>query len=124
MSDHHKDTLHLQIASGKVPPSWGPDQESRYSFKHWQSDLELWQAATDLDVAKQGASLALRLTGAAKEVGRAIPVQVLSNGTFAQDPVTGQILVDQASNPIQIRTGLQQLVHELQRRFAPLQQET
>ena len=124
MADHHRDSMHLQIASGKVPPSWGPDQEHKYSFKSWQADLELWQLATDLDTAKQAAAVALRLTGAAKEIGRSMPTAILANGVFVTD-AAGQIVLDQQTGqPILLRTGLQQLLRELQRRFAPLQQET
>lgn len=106
--------LHLQTVSGKLPPGWDPSRDKAYPFRHWLADLNLWANATDAPVARQGPMVALRLAGPAKIMVREMDADVLAGGA---------VILDGNGQQIQI-TGLQFLVRELQRRFAPLAQET
>ena len=106
---------HLQIASGKIPPAWGPERERDYAFRFYESDTMLWTLATDLPVAQHGPSLALRLTGAARDLVREVDANTLVNGQVIADPNVpgGQRQI----------TGVEALLRILRRRFAPLDQE-
>ena len=106
--------LNLQVASGRIPPSWSPDHDRSYPFRFFVADLKLWSLSTDLDPVRQGPAVALRLGGAAKSLARDFDPVALSDGTAVQDPATGNIIR---------RTGLECLVSALERRFAPLEQE-
>ncbi len=33
-------------ANVRIPPSWGPELEKQYAFRHYESDLLLWASAT------------------------------------------------------------------------------
>jgi hypothetical protein len=105
--------FHLQLANGRVPPSWGPEKEREYSFRFYEADVQLWQLATEVPAAQHGPAIALRLTGSARDVIRELDPQVLVNG---------QQIIDDQGNPI-ILTGVQALLRILRRRFAPLDQE-
>lgn len=104
--------MHLQMANGRVPPSWGPESERSYSFRNYETDAMLWTYASDMDDGRKGPALALRLTGAAKMIVRELDPQML---------VQGQIVVENGAN-VQL-TGVQFLMRILRRRYAPLEQE-
>ena len=74
------DHMHLQMASGKIAPSWGPERDKQYPFRIFEADVMMWMAATDIDQHRQGPSLALRLIGQAKELVRDIDPQMLVQG--------------------------------------------
>ena len=104
--------MHLQMANGRVPPSWGPEVERSYSFRNYENDVMLWTLASDMEEARKGPALALRLTGAAKMIVRELDPQML---------VQGQIV---AEGGVQIQlTGAQFLIRILRKRYAPLEQE-
>ena len=105
--------VNLQMASNRIPPSWNPQQERTYSFRKYRLDLELWVAATDMDAARQGPAIAMRLGGDARQLAHELGTAVL---------VQGQVVADAAGQPMQI-TGVQVLLQELAARYAPLQQE-
>ena len=107
--------MHLQMANGKVPPAWGPEREREYAFRFFESDVLLWTLATDLPAAQQGPALALRLTGAARDLIREFDVNQLVNGQVIADPNApmGQRQI----------SGVEALLRVLRRRFAPLDQE-
>ena len=102
------------LATGKVPPSWCSENDAHYSFRVWLQDLTLWASATDVPEIRQASTVGLRLSGVAKTVVREMQADTLTNGVWQAD-MNGQ--------QVQVRTGLQQLVRELSRRFAPLEQE-
>ena len=103
----------VRVQSHKLPPSWGPDQEARYPFRTWARDLALWDAANDIEDVRKGPMVALRLTGAARELIRDLPFDSLVNGV--------QVIGGDGA-PRQL-TGLQVLLQAIERRFAPNQQE-
>ena len=104
--------INLQMANGRVPPSWGPEHERTYCFRYYEIDAHLWNLASDMDDARKGPALALRLTGAAKMIIRELDPNIL---------VVGQVIVEEGQ---QIRlTGVQALLRILRRRYAPLDQE-
>eukprot|EP00974_Lingulodinium_polyedra_P006980 662043-Lingulodinium_polyedra.AAC.1 len=49
------------VAAAKQPPSWGPDVESSYSFRHLTRDIALWCLSTDIVEAKQAPAIVLQL---------------------------------------------------------------
>lgn len=106
---------HLQIATGRIPPAWSPEGDRRYPFRHWEQDVQLWVAATDIPEERIGAVVALRVLGSAKSLIREIPPDLLINGQDVPDPQNPQGLIHQ--------TGLEVLLRTLARRYAPLEQE-
>ena len=104
--------MHLQMANGRVPPSWGPEHERTYCFRYYEIDANLWNLASDMDEPRKGPALALRLTGGAKMIIRELDPNILVNG---------QMIVEDGQ---QVRlTGVQALLRILRRRYAPLDQE-
>jgi len=106
--------MNLQMASAKIPPSWGPETERAYPFRVYEQDAVLWTLATDLPQPQHGPAMALRLSGSAREVIRELDPNILVNGQQVVDPVLGQLNL----------TGSQALLRILRRRFAPLDQES
>eukprot|EP00971_Amphidinium_carterae_P131399 2602497-Amphidinium_carterae.1 len=98
----------MERASSKVPPAWDPASASRYSFRDWKCDIELWLLGTELAVEKQGGAIALQLSGEAREIARNINKQSLRQGV--QDDSGARI------------TGAQYLLEELERKLGPQQQ--
>ena len=96
----HQETLH------RTPPRWGPEMESRYSFKAYITDLQLWSMMTDLAPYQQVAAVILRLSGAAKDLARTLTPNEIMNGGIS--PTGGQL------------DPLSYLVVGLHARFAPL----
>lgn len=105
--------MNQQMVSSRVPPAWSPEGERTYSFQKYRQDVELWSAATDMEVARQGPAVALRLGGEAKRLALAIGTQELINGRIIQDG---------NGNPVQ-ETGLALLIRMLARSYAALLQE-
>ena len=107
---------HLLMASQRVPPSWGPSDERVYPFRRYAEDVLLWCTCTDVDAARQGPCIALRLTGEAKTLALALGVNVLAAGHAIQDP-------NQAMGVMMLETGVAYLMRTLEHQYAPLQQE-
>ena len=105
--------MHLQQATGRIPPGWNPSDQRKYSFRHWVVDLRLWQAATDADEVRHGPMVAMCLGGAARDIVREMDPNILANGRIIQEAQCNQIQ----------QLGLEYLVDMLTRRFAPLEQE-
>ena len=105
---------HLQMATGRIPPSWCPERDRAYPFRHYVSDMLLWNEATDLDIGRRGPAAALRLTGAAKILVREMEPDQLRDGI---------VIADANNQPLQL-TGVQTLLRALERRYAPLEQES
>ena len=132
---HDINDLHLQTASGKIPPSWSPERDRSYSFRQFQQDILLWAAATDVQADRQGPAVALRLAGSAKVLAREMDPNMLINGVMIDDPAGGYMLDPNNGQPMrdpntgnyipaQIAiTGLEALMRQLRRRYAPLDQE-
>lgn len=104
---------HLQAATGKIPPAWTPSNQRNYSFRHWLVDVRLWLAATDADPNRHAPMIAMRLSGAARDIVREVDPQLL---------VDGRVVLDQNGNQQQ-QSGVDYLIELLTRRFAPLEQE-
>lgn len=101
---------YVGTATLKVPPAWSAERAHWYSLRSWLSDLILWSAATDLEGARQGPVAALQISGAARDLVREIPPNVLQNGRI--DPQTGAHT-----------SGLMVLAETLIQRYAPLDAE-
>eukprot|EP00971_Amphidinium_carterae_P039641 778948-Amphidinium_carterae.1 len=100
----------ISSATLKVPPTWNPSWESRYSFRQWMRDVMLWATATDVPVQSQAAAVCMRLGGAAKELTKEIDISTLQNGANIDM---------QDGNPPQHMNGLAVLLRGLAKRFAP-----
>ena len=99
-----------QETSHRTPPRWGPEMESRYSFKTYITDLQLWSMMTDLAPYQQVAAVILRLSGAAKDLARTpTPNEILNGGV--------------SPSGVQL-DPLSYLVVGLHARFAPPGEET
>ena len=97
------------FTSPKHPPHWGPELERVYPFRHWQKDVELWSAGTDVLEVRQGPLRAARLGGMARSIAHTLTMTTLQHGTWVQG--------------VQM-TGMQVLLRGLARRFAPFTAET
>ena len=99
-------------SSLKHPPRWSVETEKDYPFTKWESDVRLWIAVATLDDNQIGPAIALRLTGAAREVVRESPTQPIIEGiNELQEGVLVHV------------SGWEVLLNALRRRFAPLEQE-
>ena len=107
--------VHLQAASGKIPPTWSPEGSKNYSLRAYERDLRLWAASTDTDPVRMGPLIALRLGGSARILAREMDVGVLANGMLVPDPAQGGLQVQ--------LTGPEFILRQLRRRYAPLDQE-
>ena len=107
---------HLQAASGKIPPTWSPERSRQYSLRTYERDLILWSASSEVDPVRMGPLVALRLGGSAKILAREMDINILAGGMDIPDPNGGQGLVH--------ISGVEFLLRQLQRRYAPLDQET
>ena len=94
--------MNLQAASGRIPPSWSPENERRYPFAQYQQDLNLWIASADVDENRQAALVALRLGGSAKLLAREMDVEMLQNGALVNNPLGGQYDGNGQLIPLQI----------------------
>lgn len=95
-------------ATLKTPPSWCYEQSGSYSLRSWLSDIVMWSTATDMEAERQGAAVALQISGVARELVREIPAQHLRDGIHEN----GQHI-----------PGLMLLCRTLAQRFAPLETE-
>ena len=99
-----------QETSHRTHPRWGPEMESRYSFKTYTTDLQLCSMMTDLAPYQQVAAVTLHLSGAAKDLARTLTPNEILNGGISD----GGVQLDPLSS----------LVVGLRARFAPLGEET
>lgn len=124
MGRHDRNVQHGsqdQGVTNRIPPAWAPEWERSYSFQQYCADLLMWIASTDIDEARQGPTVAMRLQGGAKVVMREMDPNQLVNGVLILDPAGG---FDQNGQPNRIHiTGVQFLLRHLKRRYAPLDQE-
>ena len=103
----------LGLANGRVPPTWSLERDKFYPLRTYIQDLELWSAATDLQIERMAPAVVLRLTGAARNIAREIPVELLRDGQDFINPDGNQAR----------RSGMQVLVRVLQQRYRALPQE-
>ena len=94
----------------KVPPSWGPEVQTKYPFRAWCRDVCLWDFRTTLDVDKRGPAVVAHLTGTAHS---------LMMDMFEYDPIpiiNGETVTD--SNGVQTTyTGCQAVIRRVGRYF-------
>ena len=103
------------LASSKLPPTWSIERDLDYPLRHYRQDLEVWSACSDLRAEQQGPAALLRITGAARELLRELPIGILTNGQAIADPNGG---------PQQIMlSGLAVLVRTLERRYGASDEE-
>ena len=81
-----------------------------YTFRAWLADVVLWAGATYLDAERHGPAVAMQVTGAAREVIREIPAEVLRQGRALPNG--------------QMETGLMILMRTLAERYSPLEVES
>ena len=100
---------HPSEATLRVPPRWGPEMESTYSFRNYAQDTLLWCITSSLQPEQQCSAIIQRLSGAARELARQMtPAEMMYGGMIDGNPV----------DPVTL------LFHGMQERFAPLQDET
>ena len=93
----------------RLPPRWEPSMEGSLPFRTWMQDLMLWTICTDLNPAQQCAAIISQLGGAARDLARTLtPAEVYQGG------IINGVQLDPVSF----------LLHGLQARFAPLDEET
>eukprot|EP00972_Heterocapsa_arctica_P113870 16439554-Heterocapsa_arctica.AAC.1 len=109
---HDLSDSQVMRGSLKILPAWSPDDNASYPFRLWVRDIGLWAIATDMPTEEQGTAVILRLGGAARAMCAEIEPQIVKNGTY--------IDVDGVSVPV---TGLEFLMRDLSRRYAPLAAE-
>ena len=63
-----------------LPPSWGPEDDK--SFRDWCKQVLLWRILTDMDPARQCASVMLQLRGAASDLADLIPLPERLHGAI------------------------------------------
>ncbi|CAE8605145.1 unnamed protein product [Polarella glacialis] len=93
----------------RTPPSWGPELEARYPFRHWSRDVLVWTILTDMDAARKAAAVILQLRGGAEELARGLPPQAI---------VAGGLINGVQADPMTF------LMHSLSERYAQLGEET
>ena len=49
----------------KIPPKWGPEMQSRYSFNQWKDDIAVWEMVCDVQEDRRGPLVMTQLTGVA-----------------------------------------------------------
>eukprot|EP00928_Gymnodinium_smaydae_P086384 TRINITY_DN7046_c0_g1_i1.p1 TRINITY_DN7046_c0_g1~~TRINITY_DN7046_c0_g1_i1.p1 ORF type:complete len:308 (-),score=45.25 TRINITY_DN7046_c0_g1_i1:616-1539(-) len=98
----------------KRPPAWSPDYESVYPYRLWQADVILWSLGTDVEERRKAPLIVLALGGAARDLAREIPLNILANGAVAD--------LGDGAGPQQL-SGVTYLLNGLSRRFAPLPEE-
>ena len=103
----------LGLANSRIPPTWCIERDKVYPLRFYRTDLEVWAASTDLEVARQGPAASMRITGAARAIVREIPVATLQNGA----------MVNINGNPVQL-SGLGMLLRILERRYGATEEET
>ena len=109
--------IHMQPAVGagggsgmRNPPSWGPEMESRYPFRHWSRDVMVWSVLnSDLDSRRKCAAVILQLRGGAQELVRGLPPHAI---------LQGGLINDVAVDPMTF------LMHSLSERYSQLGEET
>ena len=95
-------------ATLKTPPAWCYENAAQYALRSWLSDVLMWSSATDVEVERQGPSVALQITGVARDLIREINPQHLREGIHEQG--------------VHI-PGLMLLCRTLANHFAPLESE-
>ena len=72
----------------RIPPSWGPEQESTYSFRAFTTDINIWVALTDLLPHQQSAAIIFRLTRAAMGMAMSLtPNELIHGGVVNGQPM-------------------------------------
>ena len=101
--------------STRNPPSWAPEIEQQYPFRHWITDVITWCMSTDMDEQRKGPQIELALGGVARDLVREIPFQFKLHGTT----------VDQGdgNGPQQI-SGAAYILHQLANHYMPLDEES
>ena len=94
--------------SMRLPPRWEPNMENTLPFRSWMQDLMLWTICTDMNAPQQCAAIISQLGGAARELARSLTPNEVFNG----GQINGVML-----DPVSY------LLHGLQQRFAPLDEE-
>ena len=105
----------------RVPPAWGPEMGNHYPFRKFVHDIELWQAATDVQQDRQAPVIALRLSGAARTLINEVPIGVLQQGRQQRDPA-GNLVFDNQGQPVML-DGVASLMDALRLRYGQLPQE-
>ena len=103
----------LGLANSRIPPTWCVERDKIYPLRFYRTDLEVWAASTDLEVARQGPAASMRITGVARHIVREIPVATLQHGA----------VVNINGNPVQM-SGLGMLLRILERRYGATEEET
>ena len=92
----------------RVPPRWGPGMVHNYPFRDYMSDLTMWILLTDLQEHQQVAAIILRLDGTARRMARTLTPIEITQGAMVNGIQLGPVAY---------------LLHGLQRRYAPLDEE-
>ena len=113
-SNSAQDVRNWQRCNMRNPPSWGPEVQHAYSFRHWLLDLMAWSVFTDIQEARKGPAVELVLSGTARDLIREIPIDVKTIGrVFDFGDGVGAIH----------RPGLDYIIYVLTLHFAHLDEE-
>ena len=101
--------------STRNPPSWAPEIESQYPFRHWVTDVVTWCMSTDVDETRKGPQIELSLGGVARDLVREIPLDAKINGAVVD--------LGDGSGPQRL-TGAAFILHGLAQHYMPLEEES
>ena len=101
--------------STRNPPTWAPEIEAQYPFRHWVTDVVTWCMSTDVDEQRKGPQIELALGGVARDLVREIPLQVKINGATVD--------LGDGNGPQQL-TGAAFILHGLAQHYMPLEEES
>ena len=79
-TNNAQDVRNWQRGNLRNPPSWGPEIQHAYSFRHWLLDLVAWSVYTDLPEPRKGPAVELALSGTARDLIREIPIDAKTVG--------------------------------------------
>ena len=108
------DLRQWQRGNLRNPPSWSPDVQSVYPFRHWTHDLLAWSVYIDLADERKGPVVELVLSGTARDLIREIPLDHKTRGIIL-DLGDGQ-------GP-RHRTGLEFIILVMSQHFSHLDDE-
>ena len=92
--------------------------EGRFPFKKYSREILLWIMATPIPQERHCATIVLRLTGAAKDLAEELgPEYIARGGLIPKLDAQNQVVMEQAN-------AVTYLMHHLQNRFGPLDEET
>ena len=76
------DLRQWQRGNLRSPPSWSPEVQNAYPFRHWAHDVMSWSVYTDLPDDRKGPAVELVLAGTARDLVQEIPLAQKTQGAM------------------------------------------